>query len=129
MKLSFSSLRKAAEIEQRIEQLEAELESVLRSSKGAHAGRHSKEIIVEDPDVQGGVPTFKGTRIPVYQIAGLLKQGVGRRGITGRLSTSYRRDDRRRPDLHSGVSAWKRATQAELAEDQAVDEQIDQEAP
>lgn len=81
MKLSSSSLRKAAEIQQRIERLEAELENVLRSSAEAGAGRQSKKIIVEDPDVQGGIPTFKGTRIPVYQIAGLLRQGVAEKEL------------------------------------------------
>jgi len=108
--------------------LEARLENVLRSSAEAGAGRQSKEIIVEDPEVQGGIPTFKGTRIPVYQIAGLLRQVRRRKGTAPGLSTSYRRDDRRRPDLRSDASAWRGTTQAELAEDQAVDEQIGQEA-
>ena len=39
------------------------------------------EVSVADPDVQGGVPTFKGTRIPVYQITGLLKRGVPEREL------------------------------------------------
>lgn len=38
--------------------------------------REARKLIVEDPEIQGGVPTFKGTRIPVHQIAALLQQGV-----------------------------------------------------
>jgi uncharacterized protein (DUF433 family) len=38
--------------------------------------REARKMIVEDPEIQGGVPTFKGTRIPVHQIAALLLQGV-----------------------------------------------------
>jgi uncharacterized protein (DUF433 family) len=38
--------------------------------------RRAMQLIVEDPEVQGGVPTFKGTRLPVYQIGSLLQQGV-----------------------------------------------------
>jgi uncharacterized protein (DUF433 family) len=38
--------------------------------------RSAMELIVEDPEVQSGVPTFKGTRLPVYQIASLLQQRI-----------------------------------------------------
>jgi uncharacterized protein (DUF433 family) len=38
--------------------------------------REARKMIVEDPEIQRGVPTFKGTRIPVQQIAALLLQGV-----------------------------------------------------
>jgi uncharacterized protein (DUF433 family) len=38
--------------------------------------REARKMIVEDPEIQRGVPTFKGTRIPVHQIATLLLQGV-----------------------------------------------------
>jgi uncharacterized protein (DUF433 family) len=34
------------------------------------------KLIVEDPDIQGGAATFKGTRILVHQIGGLLAQGI-----------------------------------------------------
>jgi uncharacterized protein (DUF433 family) len=33
-------------------------------------------LIVENPEIQGGAATFKGTRILVHQIAGLLQQGI-----------------------------------------------------
>lgn len=81
MKLSSSSLRKAADIQQKIERLEAELEIILVSSRQADEGLPSIEIIVEDPEIQGGVPTFRGTRIPVYQISGLLQQGVSEKDL------------------------------------------------
>jgi uncharacterized protein (DUF433 family) len=40
--------------------------------------RYSKAIklIVEDPEIQGGAATFKGTRLLVHHIAALLHQGV-----------------------------------------------------
>lgn len=38
--------------------------------------RTAMDLIVEDPDVQGGVATFKGTRLPVEVIGTLLRQGV-----------------------------------------------------
>jgi uncharacterized protein (DUF433 family) len=34
------------------------------------------EIIVEDPEVQGGTATFRGRRILVHHIADLLSQGA-----------------------------------------------------
>lgn len=38
--------------------------------------RRAMKLIVEDPEIQGGAATFKGTRLLVHQIAGLLQQGV-----------------------------------------------------
>ena len=40
------------------------------------AYRRAMEVIVEDPEVQAGAATFKGTRILVHTIADLLKAGV-----------------------------------------------------
>lgn len=34
------------------------------------------QLVVEDPEIQGGAATFKGTRILVHQIVGLLRQGI-----------------------------------------------------
>lgn len=39
--------------------------------------RDAMALIVEDKDIQGGVATFRGTRILVHQIADLLAQGAG----------------------------------------------------
>jgi len=38
--------------------------------------RKAMETIVEDPEIQGGAATFKGTRLLVHPIAALLEQGV-----------------------------------------------------
>lgn len=40
------------------------------------AYRHTTRLIVEDPEVQSGAATFKGTRILVHTIADLLAQGA-----------------------------------------------------
>lgn len=40
------------------------------------AYRRAMAVIVEDPEVQGGAATFKGTRILVHTVADLLKAGV-----------------------------------------------------
>jgi len=38
--------------------------------------RKAMRTIVEDPEIQGGAATFKGTRLLVHPIAALLEQGV-----------------------------------------------------
>jgi uncharacterized protein (DUF433 family) len=38
--------------------------------------RRAMELIIEDPEVQGGAATFKGTRILVHTVADLLKAGA-----------------------------------------------------
>jgi uncharacterized protein (DUF433 family) len=38
--------------------------------------RKATKLIVEDPEIQGGAATFKGTRLLVHHIAALLQQGV-----------------------------------------------------
>ena len=40
-----------------------------------------RELIVDDEDVQAGAPTFRGTRIMVRHIAGLIGNGVDRQEI------------------------------------------------
>jgi uncharacterized protein (DUF433 family) len=43
--------------------------------------RKAMQLIVEDPEIQGGIATFKGTRLPVYQIGSLLQQGVAEKEL------------------------------------------------
>jgi uncharacterized protein (DUF433 family) len=43
--------------------------------------RQAMQLIVEDPETQGGVATFKGTRLPVLTIAELLRQGVSEQDL------------------------------------------------
>jgi uncharacterized protein (DUF433 family) len=38
--------------------------------------RRAMRLIVEDPEIQGGAATFKGTRLLVHHVAGLLQQGM-----------------------------------------------------
>jgi uncharacterized protein (DUF433 family) len=38
--------------------------------------RRAMKLIVEDPEVQGGAATFRGTRLLVHHIAGLLQQSI-----------------------------------------------------
>jgi uncharacterized protein (DUF433 family) len=38
--------------------------------------RRAMKLIVEDPEIQGGAATFKGTRLLVHHVAELLQQGV-----------------------------------------------------
>jgi uncharacterized protein (DUF433 family) len=37
--------------------------------------RRAKRIVVSDPEILGGTPVFRGTRIPVHHIAYLLREG------------------------------------------------------
>lgn len=49
--------------------------------------REAMRLIVEDPSIQGGAATFRGTRIMVHQIAALLAQGADE----AELQTDYPR--------------------------------------
>jgi len=35
----------------------------------------SRELVTSDPEIMGGTPVFKGTRIPVDLVADMLAQG------------------------------------------------------
>lgn len=37
--------------------------------------RRAERLVVTDPDILGGAPVFRGTRIAIHQVAELLKQG------------------------------------------------------
>lgn len=37
--------------------------------------RRARQLVVSDPDILGGDPVFRGTRVPVHMIATLLSQG------------------------------------------------------
>jgi uncharacterized protein (DUF433 family) len=37
--------------------------------------RRARRLVVSDPDIVGGEPVFRGTRVPVHMIAGLVAQG------------------------------------------------------
>ena len=52
----------------------------------------ARAIVVEDPEILGGLPVIRGTRIPVHDVAGSIAAGIDR----GRLLVSY-------PGLNSGI--------------------------
>ena len=54
-------------------------------------------LIVEDPEIQGGAATFKGTRLLVHHVA--LAAGCDGSGTTRRLPEPHARDDRGRAHL------------------------------
>jgi uncharacterized protein (DUF433 family) len=37
--------------------------------------RRARRLVISDPDIMGGEPVFRGTRMPVHMIAGLLAHG------------------------------------------------------
>ncbi|HEV2097608.1 MAG TPA: DUF433 domain-containing protein [Stellaceae bacterium] len=37
--------------------------------------RRARRLVVSDPEIMGGEPVFRGTRVPVHMIAGLVTQG------------------------------------------------------
>jgi uncharacterized protein (DUF433 family) len=65
--------------------------------------RRTLRLVVEDPDVQGGAPTFKGTRITVRPVAMALARGVSRQemskdyGLTAEMFEAARIYDEVRP--------------------------------
>jgi uncharacterized protein (DUF433 family) len=38
--------------------------------------RRANALVVSDPDVLGGTPVFRGTRVPVHLIAGMIEQAT-----------------------------------------------------
>jgi uncharacterized protein (DUF433 family) len=51
-----------------------------------------KKRIVSDPDILNGTPVFRGTRIPLDHIAGLIRKGVPLREITEDYSSLSKQD-------------------------------------
>jgi uncharacterized protein (DUF433 family) len=51
-------------------------------SQRLSALQRALRMVIEDPDVQGGAPTFKGTRLVVRPVATALARGVPRQEMT-----------------------------------------------
>src|SRR5271166_6462221 len=49
--------------------------------------RRARRLAVSDPEIMGGEPVFRGTRVPVHMIAGLVAQG----SMPAELHVSYPR--------------------------------------
>lgn len=43
--------------------------------------RRARRMVISDPEIMGGDPVFRGTRVPVYLIAKLLEQGSPARDL------------------------------------------------
>jgi uncharacterized protein (DUF433 family) len=52
-----------------------------RVSKRWIALRRAADIVVSDPDIRGGEPVIRGTRVPAYLIADLIDEGADLREI------------------------------------------------
>jgi uncharacterized protein (DUF433 family) len=55
--------------------------ALVRLSKRWNALRQAEEVIVSDPEIRGGEPVIKGTRVPAYLVADLIDQGADLREI------------------------------------------------
>ena len=53
-----------------------------QESRGRGAFTEKLDLIRTDPDVMGGVPTFVGTRIPVWNVVKLLASGASQESIS-----------------------------------------------
>lgn len=52
-----------------------------RLAKRWRALRNATQMVISDPTIRGGEPVIRGTRVPVYVIADLMRQGAGLREI------------------------------------------------
>jgi uncharacterized protein (DUF433 family) len=41
-----------------------------------HKLARAREAVIEDPEILSGTPVFKGTRVPVYDVAAMIEAGV-----------------------------------------------------
>jgi uncharacterized protein (DUF433 family) len=53
---------------------------------------HVEEMVVSDPEIMGGTPVFKGTRIPVDLVADMLAQGASAEEILDGYPTLNREE-------------------------------------
>lgn len=62
--------------------IRVEVKAALRRvSKRWEALERAADVVVSDPDIRGGEPVVRGTRIPVYLVADLVSQGADAREI------------------------------------------------
>lgn len=55
--------------------------TLVRLLKRWAALQDAKELVVSNPEIRGGEPIIRGTRVPVYLIADLVRQGAGLKEI------------------------------------------------
>jgi uncharacterized protein (DUF433 family) len=56
---------------------------VKEMDRGLRTLEKARRAVVEDPDVLGGEPVIRGTRIPVYMVATMLEQGADTQEMLG----------------------------------------------
>lgn len=62
--------------------IRVEMKGALRRlSKRWQALARAADVVISDPEIRGGEPVIRGTRIPVYLIADLMNQGAEAREI------------------------------------------------
>ena len=62
----------------------------------------AREIVVSDPDVLGGAPVVRGTRVPVYDVAASVAAGLPMDRILAAYPVTRRGQDRTCGDLRRG---------------------------
>ena len=68
------------------ELLTVRLEPFLDATQARHASlMQAREMVIEDPEILGGTPVIRGTRIPVYDMAASAAAGAGH----DRLKAAY----------------------------------------
>jgi uncharacterized protein (DUF433 family) len=63
-------LRESEAVINEVRRARTDLKSAMTSYKKAHT------MVVEDPEIMGGTPVIRGTRVPVYLIAEMRRQGA-----------------------------------------------------
>ena len=77
--------------------------------------RRARRLVVSDPEIMGGEPVFRGTRVPVHMIAGLVAQGSTQAELARKLSSPHGRDDPPGAGLRRRLPAARPAAPAAVA--------------
>jgi hypothetical protein len=77
--------------------------------------RRARRLVVSDPEILGGDPVFRGTRVPVHLIAELVAQGGKPAELIEGLSSAHSRDDPAGAGLCDRLPATRPAAPAAVA--------------
>ena len=81
--------------------------------------RRARRLVVSDPEIMGGDPVFRGTRVPVHMIGRARGAGFHAGRADRGLSPSHRRDDPAGSRLCRRLSAARATAPAALARSEA----------
>ena len=81
--------------------------------------RRARRLVVSDPEIMGGDPVFRGTRVPVHMIVSLVAQGFRAGRVDRGLSPAHGRDDPAGACLCRGLSLARPPAWPALARPQA----------